>query len=687
MVGTTCVHAEVGRNTNDVTDAERHLMKGISKMDTISKYNTPGKRKKLIETEFAKVSNLLNSLNRENYRLNKRKKALLTFMEEAEKRYRDYNLESVQESFIRLELVSLHSYTDVMKSEDTTLASALWILDDLRRSGKMLDAYEYLPSFTEDISDTSIPVDFYHPCYSPDLIQSVVHTISPQNFDSEGFRGLIKLLNKENVNKAVEKFKALQWDVINRYMRGEEYFCKKFIVLQKQLDQQNMSSALLNQFSNQEVKAPMVSPLIVPSTPIQVKNKKINLTEEIDANKRNRIRFTGEIELLLGTDERTVFGIRELGRIIRGFRIDNPYDICFALTYMLGTDDPAIWLTKASLSVILPATRLLPWYWDINNYDHISDEWFRGMQLNRNGWLDKKPPSEKIDLYHDGYPNTAQRIYRLCRGVLPVGFHPFEKERQQMKADGVENADFIADWSELLFLSGFRAEALNLHHFSWDEDDEDDEDEEIPTTETAKNTKLGGYWGKIAGVQQDEKADKANFESIDALKAELVRAKKEIKGLRKKLAETSRNAETERSKTAQELKTLRQEHRELSDLRELVFNKQLDNPNLIEKVENDINYPYETKKRTVIFGGHDTFLKAIKPMLPSVRFVDSDNMSFNPEIVRNADVVWIQNNCISHPMYWSVVKNCKIYGVQLRYFAYASAEKCAEQLVIEDRKI
>lgn len=60
----------------------------------------------------------------------------------------------------------------------------------------------------------------------------------------------------------------------------------------------------------------------------------------------------------------------------------------------------------------------------------------------------------------------------------------------------------------------------------------------------------------------------------------------------------------------------------------------------------------------------------------------------NPKhpIIRNADVVWIQNNCISHPQYWSIVKNCKLAGVQMRYFAFASAEKCAEQLVDWDQK-
>ena len=73
-------------------------------------------------------------------------------------------------------------------------------------------------------------------------------------------------------------------------------------------------------------------------------------------------------------------------------------------------------------------------------------------------------------------------------------------------------------------------------------------------------------------------------------------------------------------------------------------------------------------------------------MLPTVRFVDAENAAFNQQIIRQADVVWIQNNCISHPQYWSVVNRCKLAGIQLRYFAFASAEKCAEQLALEDQK-
>ena len=167
---------------------------------------------------------------------------------------------------------------------------------------------------------------------------------------------------------------------------------------------------------------------------------------------------------------------------------------------------------------------------------------------------------------------------------------------------------------------------------------------------------------------------------------ELEQARREIKELRAALYRERREAGDDRARYERELRVLRMEHRELADLRTLVFNQELNQPERPEKNGKQYSYPYETRKRTVIFGGHDSFLKAIKPMLPTVRFVDAGNQTFDPDIVRNADVVWVQNNCIGHSQYWNIARNCRQAGVQMRYFGFASAEKCAEQLVTEDLK-
>lgn len=64
----------------------------------------------------------------------------------------------------------------------------------------------------------------------------------------------------------------------------------------------------------------------------------------------------------------------------------------------------------------------------------------------------------------------------------------------------------------------------------------------------------------------------------------------------------------------------------------------------------------------------------------------SDDIS-SPEIIKRADVVWIQTNCIGHKSYNIIIDLARKYSRKVRYFAYASATKCAEQVVAEEENV
>jgi len=53
-------------------------------------------------------------------------------------------------------------------------------------------------------------------------------------------------------------------------------------------------------------------------------------------------------------------------------------------------------------------------------------------------------------------------------------------------------------------------------------------------------------------------------------------------------------------------------------------------------------------------------------------------------MIRRADVVWIQTNALSHAFFYKIIDEVRKHNVPLRYFSYASATKCAEQLVKYD---
>ena len=122
------------------------------------------------------------------------------------------------------------------------------------------------------------------------------------------------------------------------------------------------------------------------------------------------------------------------------------------------------------------------------------------------------------------------------------------------------------------------------------------------------------------------------------------------------------------------------ERAELAGLREVVFTADHREDDHIS-----VSLPYEVKQRVVIFGGHDMWQKPMKEFLTGdIRFIDRDMVAFDTDIIRYADVIWIQTNAISHKMYYKIMDAVRKWRIPVKYFLYASARKCAEQIVLED---
>ena len=105
-----------------------------------------------------------------------------------------------------------------------------------------------------------------------------------------------------------------------------------------------------------------------------------------------------------------------------------------------------------------------------------------------------------------------------------------------------------------------------------------------------------------------------------------------------------------------------------------------------EKERLKVKFPYSAKSRAVIVGGHETWAKAIKPLLKNVRFIDLHEKP-NASLIANSEVVWIQSNAIAHKHYYKVMDIVRKNNIRVCYFQFASAEKCAEQFAMEDMQI
>ena len=517
----------------------------------------------------------------------------------------------------------------------------------------------------------------------------------------------MSMIPEEDVEKACSVFREKQWELLSRFVRSYAHLSREIERTNEAIDRQMEPPSPL-----------MIRPQKSTAEDMhQLEEKAGRLTE---TRYRIMVHFTDYLQMERRQIVRQT-GSRQIADELSGFHIADPYEICFAIYALIEKQDDAAWLVSAGSHLCEFAKHMLPWFVDSSDWDEDDwDSWFDGMIYNINDWVEDDPPEEEVDFYHTRFQGKtlAQIVYELSRGVVPVGQHPFEKNRLELIDEGMDErvARKVIDMAEMFFLRGFQADTYKAFEpFSWEKDEDEEAESETAGTvesgfgagqgqgigqgsdagQTQPMPAPGGYWGRTFGIKAAEPGQQADAEKEKAEdkpvaeadhSEELEQARQEIKALRAALYKERREASDDRAKLEHELKSLRMEHRELADLRELVFNRESENPERLEKVEKQYEYPYQTRKRTVVFGGHDSFLRAFKPMLPNVKFVDPGNLTFSADIIRNADVVWIQNNCISHSQFWNIVKNCKLAGVQMRYFGFASAEKCAEQLVTEDLK-
>lgn len=161
---------------------------------------------------------------------------------------------------------------------------------------------------------------------------------------------------------------------------------------------------------------------------------------------------------------------------------------------------------------------------------------------------------------------------------------------------------------------------------------------------------------------------------LERLRKENEQQKEELYKTEKALADKNTLLEKQANKRSVE-------KQELNDLRELIF--ALTNDAGEEKSSQKPNtvFPYHTQKKHIVFGGHPTWLKAIKPMLPDVKFIEGVPSS---EQIKGAEMVWLQTNYMSHKAFYKIIDIVRSKNIPLRYFTSASATKGAEQVVAAD---
>lgn len=526
------------------------------------------------------------------------------------------------------------------------------------------------------------------------------------------FEKFLALIDEEAVKTAVAHFEEKMWEWMTRFFRWrntcavkEGEFDKKYNALVERMEQgreqylseESRTKELLLEsaqkgklpdlpgFSFSEMSRSM-SLSTIPSTPNErlirymEKEKAVweSYIEEIKGLQgyiANISEHCNEYPLMSYVDVMEEVGVDAADAFCR-FKIDDPFEICFAALYLLDSGSELPWLYFPALAVTKIAANMLPWHefpfedekdvfwhWKDRKTGKILQE-----KEHRQLLLDNLPKRYKIqklenwyqmnyaDRYSEKKVSLAQVAYRLTGCVMPRNLSKYDVAVEELERYGVTGKKRQVPMLHCLNLLG------NARH-----------------QEQIENQSLE--------LDNAEDTSAMETESIDELKAKLQAQKKEIERLKRAAYEAERQTDTWKRKAQEQEAAQKSETQELYDLRELVFNQQEGTfeDELTENEKDSIRFPYQTERRIVVFGGHDTWSKAIRPMLPDVRFVNRGSRP-NADMIRGADVVWIQANALAHKDFYAIINEVRKYHVPLRYFTYASAERCARQIVAHEQE-
>lgn len=110
------------------------------------------------------------------------------------------------------------------------------------------------------------------------------------------------------------------------------------------------------------------------------------------------------------------------------FPIEDPYEICFALLYLLNQDDDCVWSYSFMLAVVSRAAAMLPWSGAVFNesndgYWYNNDEKIPPQPLDSE-WYERKYIGDRDATGRRDDVNLAQLVYQYTGVIVPRNTQP-----------------------------------------------------------------------------------------------------------------------------------------------------------------------------------------------------------------------------------------------------------------------
>lgn len=531
------------------------------------------------------------------------------------------------------------------RSTDFLLGAALWLLDYIDR--RRLDS-QFLPLLPKEVDGSlifqlSMVDDFSHS--SDDVLRLMTVLCNRSGTEKTAFRNILRLIDKETAATLRETFLGCFLDYFGRYME----VCTR-------------------------VKRPAIpadGPLMTPEISLLSGSGRFNAEAD---SLLTLMRCNPDVTFLLLTPEligaseeelRSELYFRRSVDLLRGFTVRDPYAICAAYLLLEKEEDALVHLNTLTSAVITCAERHLPWGigepqgWPRAFQDGALDYELRHTFAGSDAEEDEANMLPVFPVEDGQRLSEAQMFYLTTGYALPRNRVPSQKLVDWFVKQGLpkERSREFAFGAMLAVYQDNLRELLSLEPSFDDFDDDNDQENE-------------------AAPQADPEVESQNEARITDLT-------RQVKELRRALYESERTARQFQEQLLEEERQSAREHMELNRLRDVLYRIRSGEEQDERQTEAVMELPWQVTRRVLIFGGHDTWLKAIRPMLPGARFFEKEYLP-DLNVLKNADVVWIQANAISHKFFYRVIHAARKENIPVRYFGFASARKCAEQLVMDE---
>ena len=523
----------------------------------------------------------------------------------------------------------------VARSADFLLGAALWLLDYWElHCGSEEEYLSLLPPEPDELLEYDIPFseDLEH---SRDvLLRTLMLLRGRDGAYRREFRALLELLDDDAATGLRQRFKAAFLDYVERalevYDRLQPTVSEPPSFWGETLpDRDFLQMDDLPPSENPETIALLMGPELI-------------------------CRPVAEVQAELGS--------RKAAELLSGYGTDDPYALCAAYLLLEREKDALANLNGLTAIVMICAERHLPWTQD--DFDARTD-------LSEPGGPDYRLRYEyrmvfEDDAEYDDTPDwlaSEAQLFYIATGVAPPrDQQPSRELIRWFISHGIaeQRARELAFGAMFAYYTD--AGEHGWKEFGWPFDD-DSGKEDIPSGESENPLSVP--------IPAEDHAAQAELlaRKVKELRGALHDAEQTVGRLEEQLREAQRCGEADRA--------------ELAQLRETLYHLRAGEDSAEEDNGSLVELPWSVRRRTVVFGGHDSWRKAVKPLLPGARFYDREAL---PDLnaIRGADVVWIQPNALSHKYYYRIIDATRKNGIPVRYFGSASAKRCAAQLARDE---